>query len=359
MTTANHVTTTQSPQAGYWMDLSPGRIGKVLWRSRIRVLSITALFAVTGVVVSLLTQPEYVSEARIMPEISQGTGDVLQKLASVAGFAGLEFGETGGVEAIRPDLYPNVLQSTPFILSLLEQPVPTSDGGKTSVSAMLTTPDSWSWLTSKKKPAPLRPNANPNTLQLTQEQQDLLEDIQQRVSAKMDTRSGIITVSARMPDPTAVAAVTQIALDYLTRYVSNYRTEKVRRDLEFYTNRLKEAKRRFELAQYSMFHYNDQHKYMVVQAATMEKQRIEAELTISQVVYTELAKQFEQAKIKVQEQTPVFKVLEPAKIPLKRSSPRRTMLVILYTLVGFVVGSVTALAVGFDVIGRLRQSLAE
>ncbi len=247
MTTANHVTITQSPQAGYWMDLSPGRIGKVLWRSRTRVLSITALFAVTGVVVSLLTRPEYVSEARIMPEISQGTGDVLQKLASVAGFAGLEFGETGGVEAVRPDLYPNVLQSTPFILSLLEQPVPTSDGGKTSVSAMLTTPDSWSWLTSKKKPVPLRPNANPNTLQLTQEQQDLLEDIQQRVSAKMDTRSGIITVSARMPDPTAVAAVTQIALDYLTRYVSNYRTEKVRRDLEFYTNRLKEAKRRFEL----------------------------------------------------------------------------------------------------------------
>jgi uncharacterized protein involved in exopolysaccharide biosynthesis len=320
---------------------------------------ITALFAIIGVIVSLLTKPEYVSEARVMPEISQGSGDVLQKLASVAGFAGLEFGETGGIEAVRPDLYPNVLQSTPFILTLMDQSVPTKDGGKMTVSAMLSATDSWEWFSSKKKSDPIRPNVNPNTLRLTQEQQDLLEDIQQRVSAKMDTRSGIITVSARMPDPTAVAAVTQLALDYLTRYVSNYRTEKVRRDLLFYTNRLKEAKHRFEAAQYAMFHYNDQHKYMVVQAATMEKQRIEAELTISQVVYTELAKQFEQARIKVQEQTPVFKILEPAKVPLKRSSPRRTMMVILYALTGFVLGSVLCLVIGFDIPGRMRRSLSE
>ncbi|WP_229321154.1 Wzz/FepE/Etk N-terminal domain-containing protein [Larkinella knui] len=358
MTTANHVTA-QPPQAEYWMGLSPSRIGKLIWKNRVRVLLITALFTGIGIVVSLLTQPEYVSEARIMPEISQGSGDVLQKLASVAGFAGLEFGETGGIEAVRPDLYPNVLQSTPFILSLLDQSVPTRDGKQITVSALLSAADSWRWFSFKKPSDPLPPSTNPNTLRLTQEQQDLAEDIQQRVSAKMDTRSGIITVSAQMPDPTAVAAVTQIALDYLTRYVTNYRTEKVRRDLLFYTNRLKEAKRRFEVAQYTMFHYNDQHKYMVVQAATMEKQRIEAELTISQVVYTELAKQFEQARIKVQEQTPVFKVLEPAKIPLKRSSPRRTMLVVLYTLVGFVVGSVLCLVIGFDVPARLRRSLSE
>lgn len=122
---------------------------------------------------------------------------------------------------------------------------------------------------------------------------------------------------------------------------------------------MKEAKHRFEAAQYSMFHYGDQHKYMVVQASTMEKQRIEAELTISQIVYSELAKQYEQVKIKMQEQTPVFKVLEPAKIPLKRSSPRRTIMVLLYTVLGFVVGSAYTLAVGVNAMERLRRNLAE
>ncbi|RRB01268.1 lipopolysaccharide biosynthesis protein [Larkinella rosea] len=348
---------TQPVQESYWLGLSPGRIGSLIWQNRFRVFIITAFFAIAGVIVSLLTKPEFVSEARIMPEISQGSGDVLQKLASVAGFAGLEFGETNGIDAVRPDLYPNVLQSTPFILSLLDQKVPTRDGNRVSVTSLLLQNDSWfgkKWFSSEKKTESLRPNANPQTIRLTQEQQDLLEDIQQRVSAKMDTRSGIITVSARMPDPTAVAAVTQVALDYLTRYVTTYRTEKVRRDLLFYTNRLKEAKQRFEAAQYKMFQYGDQHKYMVVQAATMEKQRIEAELTISQVVYTELSKQFEQAKIKVQEQTPVFKVLDPAKVPLKRSSPRRTVMVLTYTLLGFVAGSIYSVLVGLNAFGRLR-----
>ena len=71
-----------------------------------------------------------------MPEISQGSGDLIQKLATVAGFAGLELGETGGVEAVRPDLYPNILQSTPFVLALMKKRVPTQDGGQTSVAAM-------------------------------------------------------------------------------------------------------------------------------------------------------------------------------------------------------------------------------
>lgn len=356
----NHVST-QPEQPSYWQGLSPGRIGKYLWKSRFRLLAITAFFTVIGIVVSLVQKPEFSSEARIMPEISQGSGDLIKRLATVAGFAGLEFGETGSVDAVRPDLYPKVLQSTPFILFLMKQSVPTKDGNQKTVAELLKQPDSWfskKWFTSSAKTDSVRSKANPQTIRLTQEQQDLLEDIQQRVGAQMDTRSGVITVSAQMPDPVAVAAVTEITLDYLTRYVTNYRTEKSRRDLEFYTNRLKEAKGRFERAQYSMFQYNDQHKYMVVQAATMEKQRIDAELNISQVVYTELAKQFEQAKIKVQEQTPVFKVLEPAKIPLKRSSPRRTAMVVLYTLAGFVVGSVYCIALQMNAIGNLRRSLA-
>ena len=36
-----------------------------------------------------------------------------------------------------------------------------------------------------------------------------------------------------------------------------------------------------------------------------------------------LSKQLEQAKIKVAEEAPVFKTLEPARIPLKKSGPKR------------------------------------
>ena len=40
------------------------------------------------------------------------------------------------------------------------------------------------------------------------------------------------------------------------------------------------------------------------------------------------------AKIKVQEETPVFKTLEPAQVPLKKSGPKRTMIMAGFAIVG-------------------------
>ncbi len=54
-----------------------------------------------------------------MPEI-QSKGAGLGGLGSLAGLAGIDIGGmAGSVDAIRPDIYPDVLQSVPFALQLL------------------------------------------------------------------------------------------------------------------------------------------------------------------------------------------------------------------------------------------------
>ena len=349
-----------------WLDLSAGTLVRTIWRGRRQLLVIVLLSAGLGVLVALLTQPEFMSEARIMPEMGGGSGDVFRRLASVAGFSGLDMVDNEGLDAIRPDLYPNVLQSTPFILFLIDQPVMTTGGQQTTVGHLLKpgTAGDWSFkklFASDKRPQPTLPAKPGRPLQLSDRQQELAEDIGERIGARLDTRSGVISISARMPDASVAAAVAQLAMDYLTEYVTNYRTEKARMDLRFYTLRLNEVRQRYQRAQLTVFRYNDQHKYAVVvmQAATMEKQRMEAELSIAQTVYTELARQFEQAKLRVQERTPVFKVLEPAQVPLKRVSPKRTIVVLLFTLAGLSLGILYRLARQADWTGRLRAILEE
>ncbi|GAB4001636.1 Wzz/FepE/Etk N-terminal domain-containing protein [Spirosoma daeguense] len=314
-----------------------------------------------GVAAALLTQPEFVSEARIMPEMNSGSSDVVKRLASVAGFAGMDFSDSEGMDAVRPDLYPNVIQSTPFGLYLLEQPITTSDSIVTTIANLLMTSDGLSirrWFRNGiDKREKLTKPVTGKPVRLTRRQQDLLEEVGRRVSAKLDTRSGIISITAQMPDANAAASVAQLAMNYLTQYVTDYRTEKARQDLQFYTQRLQEARQRYQSAQYAAFHYNDQHKYYVVQAATMEKQRTESELAIAQTVYTELSRQFEQAKLKVQERTPVFKILEPAKIPVQRSSPKRTLMVLVFTTVGFMVGLIWLLLQQIDLTAKWRATL--
>ncbi|GAB2596309.1 Wzz/FepE/Etk N-terminal domain-containing protein [Spirosoma areae] len=297
--------------------------------------------------------------------MNTGSGEMLKRLASVAGFAGMDFGGTDEIDAVRPDLYPNVLQSTPFVLYLINQLVTTSDGQQTTIGQFLL-PVRISWLSARwlalfRKDTGQRfaPNKLTGTVQLSLWQQDLAEEIEDRVSAKLDTRSGIITIAAKMPDANVSAAVAQIAMNYLTHYVTDYRTGKARQDLWFYRQRLTEADQRYQKAQLALFQYNDSHQHLARQVATLDRERMEAELTIAQTVYTELLRQFEQAKLKVQSRTPVFKVLEPPKIPLRRVSPKRTVLMLFFALAGLGSGALFILIRRADLFGQVRAMLID
>jgi len=345
----------------FGLALSSPVVLRTLWRGRLRLAIWTGIFALLGVVVALASPIEFVSTARIMPEMGSNSGDMFRRLASVAAFSGLDLSDTEGMDAVRPDLYPNVLQSTPFILYLLDQLVMTDDGQATTLNKLLdaTSVNWWKkWFQSSQQQAKPKPvNTIGKPLRLTQEQQNKAEEISERVSAKLDTRSGVITITANMPDAYVAASVAQLAMDYLTQYVTSYRTEKARQDLRFYEQQLTKARQRYQAAQFNVFRYNDQHRHLVIQAATMDKQRMEAELTIAQTVYTELARQFEQAKLKVQERTPVFKVLEPAQIPTQRVAPKRTILVLVFTVVGLSIGSLYLLAQEAGLFSRWRLLL--
>ena len=55
-------------------------------------------------------------------------------------------------------------------------------------------------------------------------------------------------------------------------------------------------------------------------------------------MYIELAKQLENQKIKLQEDTPAFIDIEPVSIPLEKSKPKRGMIIAIWGFLGVVVG---------------------
>jgi len=326
------------PTRPFSPDFSFNALLRRVWPRRRQVGWVVALFTGLGVVVSLLLPFEYEADAQLMPEMNGGSGDVFRRLASMANLSGIDLSETEGMDAVRPDLYPSILQSKPFRLYLIGQTIPTTSG-LTTIGDLLLPTDTWQTKLTKfvgwGKAAPQPANAQPGTPQpLSIRQKNLLDAIGKRVTARFDTRSGIIAISARMPDALSAATVAQMTMDYLTRYVTNYRTGKARQDLNFYTQRLTEAKRRYQAAQRALFDHNDQHKNLILQTATIERQRLGDELSIAQSVYAELARQHEQARLKVQQQTPVFTVLESPTVPPERSSPKRTLVVGIFALVG-------------------------
>ena len=284
---------------------------------------------------------QYTSQITVLPEYQSKGPSSLGGLGSLAGLAGIDIGGmSGGADAIRPELYPNVLQSTPFALSLLKENVYSAGTNKpTRFDTYLEGQNKlglFGWLSTSQEdpetPSP-GPMVEQRGIRLTKRQEGMAKIIQNKITAAYEKKTGMITLVATMPDPFVAAQIATLSLTYLTDYITTYRTEKARRELSFLTKQTDAAKQRYQNSEISLSTYRDRNRNLYLNTAKIEEQRIQADFILAQDVYNNLSKQVEMAKIKVQEQVPVLKILEPAKVPTRKSSPSRVLVIL--SFIGF------------------------
>ena len=315
--------------------------------SRWTVIRWAVAFLILGILYAFSKPNQYTVSVTVMPEI-QSKGGNLGGLSSLAGLAGIDLGGMTSADAIRPDIYPDVLQSVPFALQLLRQPVYSQLLEKeTTLQTFFEEQATSSFLgglqsdSGDEKPLPLPdPKNRSKTLQITKKQEELVKIVHGAVSAAYDKKSGVITVTAMLPDPVVAATAARLSLGYLTDYIGTYRTEKARNQVKFLNKQTADAKSRYQKAEYALSAYRDQNRYLNTNTAKIDEQRLQADFLLTQSLFNELSKQFELAKVKVAEESPVFKTLEPARIPLKKSGPKRTIIMAGFMLVGAIIGVV-------------------
>ena len=67
--------------------------------------------------------------------------------------------------------------------------------------------------------------------------------------------------------------------------------------------------------------------------------RIESEYLIYKNIYNELALNKEKTAIEVKKNTPIFTIIKPVVIPNEKSDPRRSLIVLIYFLMGLIISS--------------------
>lgn len=319
--------------------------------SRRTVLIWTVAMFLIGVVYALLQPNRFTASVRVMPEAQGSVGG--GELRSLAGLAGINISSgSAGADAIRPDLYPDVIASIPFAMHMLKQPVYVPGAGKT-----MTLQQYFTWqgqqlamgkinaaissiFSSQPKPAPKsgNPGSNTSVLIMTPEQEGLTNAVIGSVSTESDKKTGIMTISATMGDPVVAGTVARLTLDYLTSYVTEYRTGKARHQVYFLEQQVRNARRRYEKAEYTLSAYRDRNRSLFLNTAKIEEQRLQADYLLAQSIFNDLSKQLEQSRIKVQEEAPVFQTLNPPRVPLHKSGPKRTIISIGFAIFGAVLG---------------------
>ncbi|MFR4026186.1 MAG: Wzz/FepE/Etk N-terminal domain-containing protein [Alistipes indistinctus] len=92
-------------------------LAKKIWTKRRFIIKYALIGAVAGLVIGFSLPKEYTSSVKMAPEEGKSN------MAGLAALAGFDLSGAGGVDGINLMLYPDVVQSTPFIVELSQIPV--------------------------------------------------------------------------------------------------------------------------------------------------------------------------------------------------------------------------------------------
>lgn len=318
----------------------------VLWSNKLLIVFITAIFLVGGAYYAFTAKEEFIAEGKILPEMNSSTGSSLGGLASLVGIGGFEMGLKNNTEAIRPDLYPNIIQTTPFFLNLFNQEFMTKNGDSLIFESYFhqSIEDG---KTLEEVDLELFKGRSEGIIVVNRLTEKRIKNLRERIVGDIDTKSGIINISVKMPDPVIAAGVAKYSMKYLTEYVKEYRTEKSKQEVDFLGQKVAAARGEFYKDQTRKASYADQFSAPTIrlQAADIKRERLESEYKLSSTVYNELLKKYEEAKIKLQQETPVFQVLEPPVAPTVKSEPKKAIILLVSVFLGGMISIIITLMI--------------
>lgn len=318
-----------------------------LWSQKKKICLWCFIGAVLGLVIAFSIPREYTTDVKLAPELGNGQ-KVSGSLGAMAAMVGIG-GAQAGSDAVNPTLYPDVVSSVPFLVGLFNVPVEDIDGEKKVtvkeyVEEDLKTPW-WSviigipfkligLLTSDDEEAD--PNKPTDTFQLTKPEDEVVKALENRISATVDTKTSVITISVEMQDPLISATLADTVVNRLQEYITDYRTNKARQDLAYAELLNSEAKDNYYKAQQKYADYLDRNNGVILHSAQTTRERLQNEATLAFNLYNQTAQQVQVAKAKVQENTPVYAVVTPATVPIKPSAPRKALILVGFVFLAFV-----------------------
>ncbi len=339
---------------------------ETVWAGRRTIIKYLIIFGLIGLFIAIFSPKEYTATTVMVPSVAEkGKAGALGGLAVMAGI-NLSGGSS---EVIPPTLYPKVIKSVPFKQRLVKTKINTKETSEpVSYKRYYMDIHSPSLLENIKQYTiglpglilgSLRGDADSSSNKLgslifiTKEEEKVYKILEDHLQLSVNDKDGYVELSASMPEAVSAAELAQRAQQLLQEYITEFKSKKAKEQLRFVQERFKEKEKEFRRAEYTLANFQDRnHNVISAKVATKEKQ-LKARYNLTYGVYSELAKQLEQQKIQVKEDTPVFSVIEPVSVPIEKSKPRRALILIIWLFLGVVVG--VGIVLGRDFLKKLKR----
>jgi uncharacterized protein involved in exopolysaccharide biosynthesis len=154
----------------------------------------------------------------------------------------------------------------------------------------------------------------------------------------IDRKTSVITINGTMPDPYAAADLVRVTSSRLMEEIIKYESRKAGEQFMFVNQQYGQAKNRYERAQREIALFADQNRSLMSAVSRINQERLQREYDISFEMYQQFSRDLEQARMKMNQDTPVFTVLERVSVPNDRVSPRRVRILLFSVFLGTFAG---------------------
>ena len=312
---------------------------------RKKIYKAAGIGLVIGVIVAISIPKQYTVEVTLSPEMGNNKGGGLSGLAASFLGSGVTMGD--GTDALNASLSADIVSSTPFLLELSNMKVPVSGGEEISLSSYLNEESSPWWgyvigfpgmvmggaksLFTENEDEPISSDkVSRGAIELSKKETEKIETLKKMIAAAVDKKTSMTSISVTFQNPKVAAVVADSVVKKLQEYIIDYRTFKAKEDCIYLEKLFKERQQEYYAAQKKYADYLDSHDNIILQSVRTEQERLQNDMSLAYQVYSQVASQLQVARAKVQEEKPVFAVVEPAVVPLEPSGTSRKVYVLAF-----------------------------
>ena len=311
---------------------------------RKKIYKATGIGLLIGIIVAISIPKQYTVEVSLSPEIGNNKGGGLSGLAASFLGSGVPMGD--GTDALNASLSADIVSSTPFLLELSAMEIPVTKNKVMTLNTYLDEETSpwWSYvigfpgmvidgvksLFTEKDEITSFGKANQGTIELSKMESMKIEILKKMITASVDKKTSMTSVAVTLQNPRVAAVVADSVVKKLQKYIIDYRTFKAKEDCLYLEKLFKERQQEYYATQKKYADYLDSHDNIILQSVRTEQERLQNDMSLAYQVYSQVASQLQVARAKVQEEKPVFAVVEPAVVPLEPSGTSRKVYVLAF-----------------------------
>lgn len=294
----------------------------LLWNRRRLVVFVMLAAGLCGFIISFFMTPIFTAETTILPQPGFEGGGIISDVAAMAGISLRE-------ETNYENLYGRIIKSDQVLNALLSGEWTVVDDKNIDLYGLL----------GFEKPV-----AADSLKTIFKLKQRLREDV---ISFYRDDRTGYMILKVHVPrHPTVAADIANGLVAQLDEYNRVIRNSRAREQRVFIESQYMEMQQQLRDAENSLADFVARNRsYASSPSLLLEYEVLQREIRVREMVWTELRRQLELARIEENRNLVAVEVLDPATPPVRRSSPRRGLI----ALAGMVIGGI---AVGLYLVSR-------